>query len=279
MITEPSYCAKQNISFWSFAAKKTNSSINSDSYRKSRLITALETSGTLQKFNREQLSRIPDINENFYLDFSFFSEISISKEVDKVHCTTYEGYPAKLIVETLSVIEKIWPDAYSELQSIVSGIVFKQEKYPLGFSDPAILGVLFYSVSLKNLSPIQFASYIVHEVGHQSLFVECSKNRIFEGSESTPLYSPLRDETRTQLGVLHSAIAISRMANWNKLVLESTNVKLDKCTLKSIENDFFKLIYKYESTIQLLETIKFQVSGNRILKDMTKDFNMLKDFK
>lgn len=112
------------------------------------------------------------------------------------------------------LLAEAWPDAGRLVSETVSRVVRYTGSRP-GYtgSTPKAFGAVFVAHSDRGDLPlhVRYAVTLVHETAHLALHAARCTGPFLETGEGESLYSPFRRESRTALGVIHSAYALSGM--------------------------------------------------------------------
>lgn len=123
----------------------------------------------------------------------------------------------KLVQMSIDYLLKVNPLLYSDIPKWIKHFVFLQEAPWLGASSPYTIGTIYLGEKIQNSNHIKLSESIVHEAGHQELFLINFYDRLVNSAADYNLvHSPLRGKDRPPIGRLHALIAIFRMHQLHK---------------------------------------------------------------
>jgi len=99
--------------------------------------------------------------------------------------------------------------------SLVNFIVPMKQNKPQGFSNVHLRGAIFLSYP-KEYNILSMALDLVHEIGHQSLFLYQSLDPLILEGRDRPIYSEIRKAERPAIMCFHAAAAIAYMLKFLK---------------------------------------------------------------
>lgn len=170
------------------------------------------------------------------------------------------------------LLERLWPGGFEELRLCASSICTFDGKATDGFSDPRLFGCIFiHRALLENAGSVLLAERLVHEAGHHALFVETSLDRLIPEDFAQKIYSPLRGELRSALGVLHSAIALARMTSWLQIACTASG---DFCEADRARLDSH--MCRYEQTLHELRVVRFSEHGRKLYEALCRHYEKIK---
>lgn len=163
---------------------------------------------------------------------SLVSELAVAKSIPD---DAYRGFGAHVadsiesthtkICAAESVVREIFPDAFSEMRSIVRQVVLIPPGWMRSMSVSTNLGSIILGAR-REWNTLEFYDLLLHEASHQSLELKSMSKR-FLIDEEYPLYSPLRCADRPANAVLHAAYVTTRlyiaMERWRECCLLGAN--------------------------------------------------------
>jgi len=149
---------------------------------------------------------------------------------------TFEQTSA-LVGNALREIERISPDYFAEIKTLVSNIMIVKSNRFMAGSSFTLLGLV---TLVDNHAPNMTAEYIIHETAHQYLYnlMVCDELCSGEG-----LYTaPLRKDPRPVEGIYHAAFVLARIIDFYKKAL-ATETTLPKEFMEK-QIDHYRVRYK-----------------------------------
>lgn len=129
----------------------------------------------------------------------------------------------------------------------------------LGASHPHAMGTIFYGDALMSATTEQLQLSIVHELGHQELFLINLVDRLVApGQDSVERLSPLQQKHRPTIGRLHALAALARMIRIQIKARRSTKILHHKFAATAqtfaasdLTSFGMKLVTAYEQSVQI----------------------------
>ena len=154
--------------------------------------------------------------------------------------------------------EKIYLDALNHVLSVPTlNVMFKSiinhivplgskgsiQKQGAGSSNLLARGAIFLSTpKMEDLSCVQLAVNMAHELGHQSLMIYQTSDRIIKGDLSIPVFSYVRQENRPIIQSFHASFALIFMKEFlekfDKNNLSFNELEFAEKELQRIKKDF-----------------------------------------
>ena len=160
-----------------------------------------------------------------------------------IHIEDYKIY--KKSSEYLFSIPLLKRTFHSLIEHIVPLASKKGETTKSGAGSSTLLarGAIFLAIpKIGELSTIKLALNMAHELGHQSLMVYQTSDRIIKNDLSTPVYSYIRKEPRPIIQSFHASFALAFMVEFlqkiNRNLLTANELKFVKNELKNIKENF-----------------------------------------
>lgn len=148
----------------------------------------------------------------------------------------------KMLIQFAELIEFVFKNSEffaSVYPALVSCLIPMRQRKPQGLSNVFMRGAIFLSFE-EEYSQISLALDLVHEMGHQALFLWQSVDPLMTSSWTEEVYSEIRREPRPAILCFHAAAALAYM--W-RFALDSGNpdyihddfdISLDKVLRKAI---------------------------------------------
>lgn len=176
--------------------------------------------------------------------------------------------PNAKLREAMDLIAAIWPHAAKELDVASLGVAWIES--PSGrvesSSDPKSFGIVHVNAEFfAKVSSHELATSLVHEAAHHALFVETSIDPLIPDDFKTPVYSPLRQEMRPAIGVLHAAFSISRMGQWAQKLISNGGNESDLNEVRRIRS---KYVCGLGPALEGLKALRLSERGARVHQAM-----------
>lgn len=172
----------------------------------------------------------------------------------------------------LEIINQSTPWALDVFESIISEICpiapsrSNKIKCDFGFSDLRVIGTIFTSVRDSKNFIYNTAQSLIHELGHNVVFLFQSGQDLFEDKSTTHIYSGIRKVERPIYGAFHGVVALAYMKVLAKANLEGNNFEFIS------EMDLNQLYSAYAEGIRqglsALDSSKLTKLGETILSEL-----------
>ncbi len=132
-------------------------------------------------------------------------------------------------IETINLLQKTSPQSYIAWENHIDGIVKISGGNFYGASHPHIIAVILLGDKFFNSPTRDRALSLVHEMGHQELFLINTLDRLVQqGFEYSMLHAPFQGKERPPIARLHSLFALFRMVQFEREngILRSNNYDL-----------------------------------------------------
>ncbi|MCY4644273.1 MAG: hypothetical protein OXB88_06600 [Bacteriovoracales bacterium] len=169
--------------------------------------------------------------------------------------TKYEE-KRKLYNDSRNTIKAVWPQMHKLIETINPRISDKSPKEFESVSNPKVFGEVLYD--MKSNDPIKWGEILVHEIGHQYLFVTTSTKNLapFKQIFKDRRFSHLRDEQRPLIGIYHAVMAQTCMIELALRILKKKKKEIKHSSARKILakfKDVFPLDLKTIEECKLLE--------------------------
>ena len=135
-----------------------------------------------------------------------------------IDSNSLEGKFSETLKESLELINEIWPEAYREFLSLCASVAWFSGDIHRSYSSPKLFGTIFVNPGVVDFGVVELANSIVHEMGHQALFVETARDRLIPDEFTKPVFSPFKNESRPAIAALHALVAMARMIKFSELL-------------------------------------------------------------
>jgi hypothetical protein len=229
----------------------------------------------LALYQKEISKKITSLNHLLREEQSFFDGLFLSNwtgwlalfnrteklDIELIDLTASDEFSMK-VTAALNIIQRSWPEAYVEMKTVLRGFAgFKSDSIE-NFSDPQLYGIIHLNVKLS-VDEYTLACDIIHEIAHHTLFMQQSVDQ-FIVDKSSMLFSPIREENRPAIGLLHAIFAMGRMIEFaNRLLVNNDSAK-DREAAENIKN---KNMTNLSKSIQILKTIEITDATSKILAE------------
>lgn len=147
------------------------------------------------------------------------------------------------------------PESHRVFSHWVEKVCMLEGRVLYGASHPHLFGVLFFDEQLFEEVPEDVPVSLVHELGHQELFLLNVYDRLVsEGADAQLAWAPFQQTERPPIGRLHSAHALFRMiqqqdaggrsSRANRLLLRETIATFQPGELTPFASALMKQVYE-----------------------------------
>jgi hypothetical protein len=151
----------------------------------------------------------------------------------------FSNSDSQKIKEAISLINMLSPESNDTLKIFLNAFIYSTEANFYGASHPHILGAIVLGEKFSNASVLDAAISIVHEMGHQELFLINTLDRVVRhGFEYNMIHAPFQGKARPPIARMHSLFALYRMVQVERLygIRDSGNSQLMDENLKSFSS-------------------------------------------
>ncbi|MCB9092867.1 MAG: hypothetical protein H6621_00040 [Halobacteriovoraceae bacterium] len=209
--------------------------------------------------------KIPEAKQVF-LNGKETKSISIDLPVQKDYEEKFQK-AFKLIQKNQSILSQLFVDLVKHvvpLRTVPNAV----QKIGVGFSSQYARGAIFLGVpSLENISYVQLAINLAHEIGHQALMIYQSADQIIENGLHEDVYSYVRKCNRPAIQAFHASMALAYMVlflrNINHAELSSQESNFARESLKTLEKDF-------KDSVLSFRNMEFSEVGRLLYGDLCK---------
>ena len=178
------------------------------------------------------------------------------------------------LLSAMDLLAKHFPIAHTEIEQIVTHVVWFSAENFWSSTDPAAFGALFINPRI-NCTRVNMLETLLHESGHLHLMIKQTMDPLLLNPNQRAA-SPLRKDPRPLIGVLHATFVLMRMCYGHKLLLEGTQLTQSEhriCTnllsehMKNLRNGIELLLLHAELTKVGDELIREISEHNALLQE------------
>lgn len=144
------------------------------------------------------------------------------------------------VFEAVNLIRQTSPQSYISWDTHIEGIMQISGGDFYGASHPHIMSMILLGDKFYQASIMDRALSLVHEMGHQELFLINTMDRLVQrGFEYNMLHAPFQGKERPPIGRLHSLFALFRMVQFEREngIFQTNNHDLLRANLESFCGD------------------------------------------
>ena len=209
------------------------------------------------------LAHLHDLSSLFEIDDCILQDRSCSEKLEQRYLTNdsdkelslgnMSAQELELLNKALDTVQEGDTDIAKLFSEVVKHVVpintgkLKYQSNGVGFSTHLAKGSIFLSVPSRKL---QLAINIVHELGHQCLYLYQTADSIIDRGLDTPVFSYVRKTHRPAIQSFHAMVALAFMVRFlSQVVPERKEKDYYQQVLQRLRSDFKRSLNEYDSVV------------------------------
>lgn len=198
-------------------------------------------------------------SDGFIVDNEFFERMGYPAKTTGLN---YSPLLHKKVKAALEIIRETAPELLDKINEVIKGYAcVSTVDQTRAFSDPKFYGLIFFETTFfEKETDFEIAANIIHECGHQELFVETGRDSLIPEEFAKEVFSPIRNSYRPSIGVYHAMFVHARVISWCKRIIESGSIRYSDIAKEYLETEQAQL----KGSLESLKDIKFSERGQEI---------------